>query len=70
MKTKVYCDFFQRTILRRMLTEVNVYDRHNQCAKFACLEVSKVIDHKSHETASFMLGSVNIMLESLLKIDR
>ena len=54
-----------------MLTEVNVYDRHNQCAKFACIDVSKVIDHKcSHESASFMLGNVNIMLESLLKTDR
>ena len=61
-----YCDIFLRIILKRTLTEANVYMRRHQGTRDKHFDVSNVIYHKfSHGSVSDTLygENVNIVLE-------
>ena len=63
------CNVFQRTILQRTSTEVNVYIQCHQTRSFACSDIGKVIYHKfSHSDISYSFNgkNVNTMLVYLI----
>ena len=64
-----FCNVFQRTILQRMSTEVNVYIRGHQ-ALFCTHYIGNIIYHRfSHSDVSYRFNgkTVNVLLECWLK---